>query len=186
MRRTKWNVLLLASALALTLLCAHAVAAPRHGEQNQPEQSAKKDQDQSVHVYRVTYKISELENGKTINARSYTLMARTRAVATAHVGSRVPMDLGGNKIQYQDIGVTVRCIVTNQEASVLVQTDVSMITLGGEEPVTSPGPPLPVERNLGLLDVTSVAMGKPVLVGSIDDVVSNHRYVIEVTVTKVM
>ena len=184
MRKTKWNVLLLTSALALTFLCAQATAVPRPGGQGQSEQATKKETVQSVNVYRVNYKISEREDGRTINARSYTLMAKTGSRASTHIGNRIPMDVGGKGLQYQDFGMNIDCIVTKQESNLLVETGVGMVTLGGKEPATSSITP-PVMRNLTLRDVTSAVIGKPALVGLIDDIASNRRYVIEVTVTKV-
>ena len=185
MYKAKWNVLMLSPVLALTFLCAQVVAAPRPGGQAQSEQATKKEEAQNVNVFRVTYKISELENGKTINSRSYTLMAKTGRRATSHVGSRIPIDAGGKSSQYYDLGVDISCIVTSHESHLLVETDAGMVTLGSKEPPPSSLSP-PVTRNLRLLDVTSVLIGKPTLVGSIDDVASNYRYVVEVTVTKVM
>jgi hypothetical protein len=57
MRKAKWNVLVLIPALALTLLCAQAAAAPRPRGQNHSEQTAKKEETQSVNVYRVTWRM---------------------------------------------------------------------------------------------------------------------------------
>jgi len=181
MRIAKWNVLILTPALALTFLCAQGTTAPRPGGQDRSEQAVKKEEAQNVNVYRVTYKISELENGKTINARSYTLMAKTNRRSMSRVGSRIPVNVGGKGFQVWSVGMGLDCTVTEREGDLLVHTDLDMNTIVHNEPTTS----FPVTRNLKLQDDTSVITGKPAFVGSIDDVYSNRRYVIEVTVTKV-
>jgi hypothetical protein len=111
-------------------------------------------------------------------------MAKTGRRASTRVGSRVPYTVGGNGFQYQDVGMKIDCTVGKQEGNLLVHTDISMNTIAEKERATSSQSP-PVFRHLSLADDTLVTAGKPAFVGSIDDVYSNRRYVIEVTVTKV-
>ncbi len=186
MLKTKLNVLLLACFLASPFLCAQAIAAPHAHNRSQSEQAPKKDKTDNANVYRVAYRISELENGKTINSRSYTLMAKTGSMANTRVGSRIPVDVGAKGIQYQDVGIYLYCTVREQDGKPIIRTIINVSTVADAEAATSPGPP-PIMRNLSLADDTAiVSEGKPTFVGSVDDVTSNRRYVVEVTVTKVM
>jgi hypothetical protein len=183
MRRTNWNVLILTTALALTFLGAQAAAAPQPGKQEQSRQSSSNEAYQSVTTYRVSYRVNELENGKTMNSRSYVLMAQPGKTMSLRIGSKVPYSPGGNTIQYQDVGVNIDCTIGEQGSSLLVHTILDMSTVAGRQTVTS-GTSNPVFGQLRLQDIAPATIGKPAFVGSLDDMASNRHYEIEVAVTK--
>lgn len=185
MQRTKWNVLILTSALALTFVGPRGAAATQPGKQEQSEQSSSKEAYQSVTTYRVSYRVNELENGKTMNSRSYVLMAEAGKTMRLRIGSKVPYSPGGNTIQYQDVGVNIDCTIIEQGRSLLVRTTLDMNTVAGRQTVAS-GTSNPVFGQLRLQDTAPATIGKPAFVGSLDDMASNRHYVIEVTVTKAM
>jgi hypothetical protein len=176
------NVLILIAALALTSLGVPVIAAAQPGEQPQNEQSAKKEAAADSTVYRVSYKVNEVENGKTINSRSYTLMAQPDKPARVRVGSRVPYGIGKG-FEFQNINMNIDCTLNKQEDSLIVDTRLEMDTLKGKETI-SEDRSIPVFGTLSLTDATTAVIGKPAFVGSFDDVASNRHYVIEVTVTK--
>jgi hypothetical protein len=179
MRRTKWEVLILTSALALTFLGVRAAAAPQLGKQE-----SQKETKQSITIYHVSYKVSEVENGKTINSRSYALMAQPGKTALIRVGNRVPYSIGNNsQYQFQDVSMNIDCTVNRQEGGMIVDTRLRMATLSGKKKISADAS-VPVLGTLSLTDSTTATLGKPALVGSIDDVASNRHYVIEVTVTE--
>ena len=181
MRKAKWNILVLTSALALTLLGAQAAASPQPVGQEQSEMSAKKEAPADFHIYRVSYKVNEVENGKTINSRSYTMTANMDSLAEARIGSRVPYSTGKD-IQYQDVGMNIDCTLREQEGKLQVHTVLDMTTVASKE--SNPSlPGQPVFGHMRLMDVTPATIGKPAFVGAIDDVASNRHYVIEVTIT---
>lgn len=181
MRKTKWNVLILTSALALAFVGARAAAAPQPARQEQSETSAKKDAPPDFNVYRVSYRVNEVEDGKTINSRSYTLMTQIGNRAGTRIGSQVPYSTGKD-IQYQDVGMNIDCNLSKQGGNLLVQTWLNMNTVAGKEMLPSGNQP--VFGKFQIQDITSATIGKPAFVGSIDDVASNRHYLIEVTVTK--
>jgi hypothetical protein len=184
MRKTKWNALILTSALALTFLGPQTNAMSQPGKQSQSGEQAKQKASQSVTIYRVSYKVNELENGKTINSRSYTLMAQPDKTARLRVGSRVPYASGkGSQFSFQDISMNIDCTLNKHEDSLIVDTRLSTNILKGKEKMSGDSS-IPVFGTLELTDATTATVGKPAFVGSIDDVGSNRRYVIEVTVTK--
>lgn len=185
-RRTMWNTLVLTAALALTFVGARATAAPQPGIQGQSEQASPKEASQSVSIYKVSYKVNEVENGKTTNSRSYVLMARPGKTMRLRIGSKVPYSTGGKEIgsiQYTDVGMNIDCTLDEQEPTLLVATALSLNTVTGSRPISS-DLSNPVFGQVSLQDTTQATLGKPAFVGSIDDVSSNRRYVIEVTVTK--
>jgi hypothetical protein len=183
MRKTKWNVLILPAALALTFLGAGTTAAPQPGKQEQTGNAAKEQANQSVNIYRVSYKVNESENGKTMNSRSYVLMAQPGKTMRVRIGSRVPYAAGQNVIQYQDVGVNIDCTIGEQAATLLVHTILDMNTVAGKETIAS-GISNPVFGQLRLQDTAPATIRKPAFVGSLDDMASNRHYEIEVTVTR--
>lgn len=182
MRKTTPNLLILFSALALTFLGTRVIAAARPGQQPQNEQAEKKQPAPNSTVYRVSYRVNELENGKTINSRSYALMARTDSTATVRLGSMVPY-WEGNSRQYRHVGMNISCDISMQQGSLLVHTKLDMEAFPGHDVGQSVGS-YPVIGSFQLENSTAATLGKPAFVGSADDVASNRHYVIEVTVTE--
>lgn len=179
MRKTKWKILILTSALALAFLRVQAAIAAGPAKQDQPHQAASNEKPQKVEVYRAHYKVDEVENGKTINSRSYTMTVNTGSSATIRIGSRVPYNTG-KSIYYQDIGMDINCYISNREGRIIVHTKISLMSLAEKQAGLS----TPVFRQFQFENSAVAILEKPLFVGSADDVASNRRYVIEVTVTK--
>ena len=176
-RRTMQSVLILTTLLILTLAGARASQAQQSGTQEQNEHATPE-----TGVYRVSYRVNEMEDGKTINSRSYTIMAKAGNRESAHIGSKIPVAFQG-KLDYHDVGMAFSCVVHPQQGSVGVHSEFNMNTVANGESASSPMSP-PVMRQFFLADDTLATLGKPAFVASIDDVASNRHYVIEVTVTK--
>lgn len=146
-----------------------------------------------VSVYRLDYVIHELDNGKRINERKYTLsIEATRGPAKdwghVRVGRRVPVAVAGTagapspQYTYMDVGVNLDCSLREDEGGLLLETTVEMssVVTGGELAV----PGAPVTRQARTNSVAVLTPGKPTLIGTLDDVDSTHSYQIEVTATK--
>lgn len=185
MATTKWIIFIMNSALALTFLGTRAAAAPKPVQQSQNEQAAKKDTATDSSMYRLKYTVNEVEDGKTVNSRSYTLIAKIHSVVTLRIGSRVPYGVAKDSIQYQDVGMNIDCDVSRKEGNLVLHTKAEMLSLSGKATERSfQATPNPVFGQFSLENDTIATLGKTELVGSADDVNSNRRYVIEVTVTK--
>ncbi|HKT13226.1 MAG TPA: hypothetical protein VJW77_15500 [Terriglobia bacterium] len=188
MRKATWNVLIMTSALALTFLGTPTAAAPQLGKQSQSGQETKENASQNVTIYRVNYKVSEVENGNTINSRSYTLMAQPGKNMSLRIGNRVPYTtatgVGGgvSSVQYWNVGMNIDTTIDGNGENLLVHTQMEMNSLAAKEPQSALEHP-PIFNELRLVDTTSATIGKPAFVGSLDDISSNRHYVIEVTVT---
>lgn len=186
MPKAKQTLIIVVSALVLNLLCARANAAPQQEQQKENEHTAEQEAARDLNNYRVKYKVDEVENGKTINSRSYTMMVKVGSTATVRIGNRVPYGVSKNAIQYQDVGMNIDCNISKREGSLVIHSKVAMISVVGKGAGTSfesyPSPN-PVFGQFELENNTLVTIGKPSFVGSADDVVSNRRYEIQVTVT---
>lgn len=131
-----------------------------------------------------------MENGKTINSRSYTLMAQPGKTMSLRIGNRVPYTSSNNtgkgfsvSLQYSSVGMNIDSTIDDRDGRLLIHTNLEMNTLASKVPQSALEHP-PIFNDLRLVDTTSATIGKPAFVGSLDDVASNRRYVIEVTVTK--
>ena len=192
MRRMMVRGLLLALLGTALPLTAMRVRAQEEGR----EKASTKVQDLKLaavrkpsNVYRVEYTIREVEGGKVLNSRKYMLMAEEQQWARTRVGSRVPYPTGTGEvrqIQYQDVGMSIDCRVREREDQFLLDTTVESSGVAASESSSlaiSTGSP--VFRRVNSTVTAAVTLGKSTIIGSMDDVTSNRRYEIEVTVTQV-
>ena len=145
-------------------------------------------------VFKVSYSIYELEDGKKVNERSYMLPVRTAGdnaprSSTLRVGTRVPITTKettqGSEFTYLDVGMDIECDVTEQSDKFIVFTglEINYIVTGpNAEPRALS---TPVLRLIKERSTTLVSPGKPTLVTSIDDINSKKRVQVEVTVTRI-
>ncbi len=136
-------------------------------------------------AYRLDYVIAEVENGKKVNTRTYTLMIDESGEANTHMGMRVPvqtekgvtyMDVGlriDAKLRPRQIGTDVLWLSTRFEVSSLA--DQSSYVSGA-------APPL---RNVEFSTATTLTPGKSVVLSAGDELTSQKRFELSVTVTKI-
>ena len=64
-------------------------------------------------VYKLSFTISEFEDGKRLNQRDYSMIGKANSSppASLKVGTRVPVPTDDSKMrfQYMDVGVEIRC-----------------------------------------------------------------------------
>jgi hypothetical protein len=168
-------------ALGLVFVGARAIAAPEPISRGQSAQAVKKEAAPDSRVYRVSYKVNEMEDGKIINSRSYELMARAGERESVNIGSRIPVAFQG-KLDYHNVGMALSCTIRLAGEKLVVHSEFNLNTIAVKEPAAVLPPP--VTRQFYLQDDPIATLGKPAFVGSIDDIASNRRYVLEVTVTE--
>lgn len=147
--------------------------------------------------YKVVFSVSELENGKKINSRSYAMLIRAEAapkftgMKNLRIGSRVPYSTStgtgtvSNNIQYQDVGMNIDCrLMPMGNGNVAVDTnwEYSTVADGQEAAHAVLGP---VFRQVRSRIDSVVPLDKPTVLAEMDDVASTRHYVFEVKVTKI-
>ena len=138
-------------------------------------------------TYKLDFVLSEIQDGKRVNARNYSALVRAGEWAKIRLGDRVPVSTGsgsGQSFQYLDVGTSIDARVTPEvEAGlpVSVTADVSSIVpeQQGEKY------PAPVVRQLRYSLDAVVPLGKATVISSADEVVGNRHLQIEVTAMKV-
>jgi hypothetical protein len=183
--KTPASILMLVPVLCLL---SAGLARGQEQEAKKPETKTASSQQQTkapVSIYRLDYRLSEWDNGKRVNSRSYTLFGKRESKAGVRTGNKVPIVVGAQSVQYQDVGISIDSYLDTQGDRLQIRTIMDVSSVAPGEGAGSAAADHPVFRSLRLDDITVVTPGKPTMVGSIDDVTSNRRYEIEVTATKV-
>src|SRR5215470_1937068 len=124
----------------LRLLLVVGLVSAIAGAQETPKRPIQK-------IYKVVFLIYEVEDGKKINERTYTLPVTSvdgsPRDTTMSVGSRVPIATAINTSdktvwQYIDIGLNIDCSVTEQEGKFIVRGGITLSNLALPEQGTDP------------------------------------------------
>ena len=140
-------------------------------------------------TYKLDYVFSELQDGKRINARSYTILLRATDKAVVKIGSRVPIVTGNTKegdtqIQYLDIGMNIDGRIGQElDSGIYLVTSVDVESLAPEQPGENRRGD-PVIRQVKYQTENTVPLGKLTLLGGADEVDGTRRLQIEVTAAK--
>ena len=173
--------------VALALFLTSVADLPRAAAQEPAKEV--EAQLKAIDLYKVEFTMNELENGKKLNSRTYSMLMRTEAIPkwtdTKHlrVGSRVPVSTGNNAVQYMDVGMDIECrLLPIGNSRIDVGTKLEYSTIEAEPAHEAQTPVIRQVRS----DVEAVVpMEKPIVLAELDDVASTHRYVFEVKVTKI-
>ncbi len=152
------------------------------------QESSSKPQPEAVErlntPYRLDYSINELENGKKINTRQYSMNLNSGDGNSLKIGTRVPVEAKAGEFQYIDVGTNIWSRIRDRENGLLleVRAEISNFAVPDQESrgVTS----MPLIRQLQINASTVALLSKPMIVGSVDDPNSKHQFQMEVTVTR--
>jgi hypothetical protein len=144
-------------------------------------------------IYKVVFVLYEVEDGKKINERTYTVPVTSvdgsPRESSITVGTRVPIvtgTTGDNTVfQYLDVGLKIDCNVSEQDNKFIVHGEVELSSLvlpdqGGDQRLSRQ----PVVRRIKQSFTTLVPPGRPTLVTTADDINSKKRMEVEVTATR--
>jgi len=150
--------------------------------------AAAQDKKPAPVFYKLEFSIFELQDGKRVNPHTFVMSLQDDdRNGSIRIGNRVPIAIttkeGATSYQYIDVGVSIGAQLRQTETGLLLRSNVDVSSFATpEQDIHSSNPIL---RNFRADAVTVVEMGKPTLLNSIDDVSSNKRMQIEVTVTKI-
>jgi hypothetical protein len=150
--------------------------------------------EETVDAYRLDVSFNELEDGKKLNTRHYSIDLTGGRPNDIKIGTRVPVvsatcnspsasaPSGGASEQYQylDVGTHLSAQLISHGNELHISGDISSLDMSaGTE--TRLGP---VVRQIKIEGSTALVLGKPILIGSADDPNSKRQFQLEVTVTK--
>jgi len=169
-------------AIAAMVLCLPLISTSTPAQQEKSKESGATEQ-KPVLIYRIDFNVREIEEGKQLNSRNYTMVLEEGSYGSFRVGNRVPVVLEKGP-QYLDVGMNIDCRPRGRGDAVALEIHVeSSSIVAQEQPQTATSNPVFRQQRSNVSPV--VTPGKPTLVASMDDVLSNRRYEIEVTATKV-
>ena len=183
-----WNNLQKSAICLVVISAALAVQAQESKPQPQPQLQPPTSK-APTSTYKLDYVFSEMQDGKRINARSYSALVRLSDRGSIRLGNRVPVvsasSKEGNQFQYLDIGVNIDCRVEQElDSGINLFTNVETSSLAPDQPGENrTGAPVIRQIRYSLDNV--VPLGKQTLLGSADEVDGTRRLQVEVTVTKV-
>jgi len=133
-----------------------------------------------VHAYRLDFSVNESEDGKKLNTRQYSLNLNADDANEIKIGTRVPVESGQGQFQYLDVGTSIWCRIGERPDGIAlaVRADISNFAIRDQESGH------PVIRQLKINASTLALLGKPMVIGSVDDPNSKRQFQLEVTVTK--
>lgn len=173
--------------ITLVLLAATAAFAQEKKEDNKP--AARNDFAWARSPYRLDFAIKELDDGKVVNSRSYSMVMqsaeeRGRSYGSVNGGSRVPITTTSKEGQptttYMNVGVNIDSqLYVLENGNLLLGANVEVSSLAGTQSMSNP-----ILRSIKSNTTSEVSAGKTTQVAVVDDPTSNHRFQIEVTATK--
>jgi 3D (Asp-Asp-Asp) domain-containing protein len=133
-------------------------------------------------AYRLDFSVNELEDGKRINTRQYSMYLNADDANEIKIGTRVPVEGKEGEFQYLDVGTSIWCRIEERDSSLplSVRAEISNFAM----PEQQAQQVRPVLRQLSIKASTVAQLGKPMVVGSVDDPNSKRQFQLEVTVTK--
>jgi type II secretory pathway component GspD/PulD (secretin) len=144
--------------------------------------------DKPKKVYRLTYTITDTDDGKPVGAQRVALIAAVSGgKTTLKQGRKVPivtgtMDKGASgqesQVQYEDVGLMIEASLDEHSAGLTLRTKVEQSSLADEKPGISVADP--VVHQMILEETSNLEQGKAVVLGSLDVPGSTHHQEVEV------
>ena len=187
------RTLLVAVLSFMIAACGCARTASAQEESKEPSTSKTAKAEDSVDAYRLDVSFNELEDGKKLNTRHYSINLTGGRPEDIKIGSRVPVvsatcssssasSPSGEQYQYLDLGTHLSAQLISHGNELHVSGDISSLdTSAGTETSARLSP---VIRQIRIEGSTALALGKPIIIGSADDPNSRRQFELEVTVAR--
>ena len=167
---------------ALLLMLAGLYAPP--GRAQESEKPARSTEKKSAETYRLDFVVNELEDSKKVNTRSYSVLLEGDNWSRLRIGTRVPIQQPSG-IVYIDVGLSLDCRLHDGDRGPSLEVTLEMNSFAIPEQGAEAHPNTPPLRNFRTQTTSALALGKPTVVTSADDMASKRRFQVEVTATKV-
>jgi hypothetical protein len=153
--------------------------------QDSSASKAATEAEKTVNAYRLDFSVNEIEDGKKINARQYSMNLNAEDGNEIKIGTRVPVEAKQGEFQYLDVGTNIWCRIGERAngLALSVRAEISNFAMP-PTPDQQEHANRPVLRQLSIKASTVAQLGKPMVVGSVDDPNSKRQFQLEVTVTK--
>jgi 3D (Asp-Asp-Asp) domain-containing protein len=132
-------------------------------------------------AYRLDFSVNEMENGKKINTRQYSMNLNAGDSNSIKIGTRVPVETKQGEFTYLDVGTNIWSRIRELEngLGLEVRAEISNFAMNNQENNLRP-----LLRQMQINGSTLATVGKPLVIGSVDDPNSKRQFQLEVTATK--
>ena len=137
-----------------------------------------------VHAYRLDFSVNELEDGKKINTRQYSLNLNADDANEIKIGTRVPIESKQGEFQYLDVGTNIWCRIGERSGRHPAERTRRDQQFRHSRAAGRPRRPVLYYGNSRSTPALWLCLGKPMVVGSVDDPNSKRQFQLEVTVSK--
>lgn len=146
------------------------------------------DMDKTKKIYRLTYTMTEKDNGKTIGVQRYSIVVASGSKTNFKQGSRVPINIGSTNsasennntdVTYLDIGQEIEASLDGYLDGARLRTKVVLSSIAEDKPLVGSQNP-PVVRQTTLEGTSTLVQGKPLVLGSLDVPGSTRHQEVEV------
>lgn len=150
-------------------------------------QKALADLDRPRKLYRLTYTINEVDNGKAVSTQHFSLIVASGEKTDLKQGTRVPIVTGtsdagsspqSSQVQYLDVGMNIQATVDGTQDGARLHTKVEVSGLADER--SGVGTQDPVIHQTMLEGSSLLTQGKPLVLGSLDIPGSTRHREVEV------
>ncbi len=137
-----------------------------------------------VDAYHLDFSLDELQNGKKINSRQYSMnVSNDSSPKTLKIGTRVPVESENGKFDYMDVGTSITAQMVSWQTPLGIDIYVDISNFANPDEVLH-GNGRPILRQMRISGRMPVVLGKPMVVGSVEDPNSDHQFQLEVTIAK--
>ena len=154
--------------------------AMRAWTQDSNVQPSAEKRESAIHL---EFSVNELEDGKKINVRHYSMNLTAGSSKDLKIGTRVPVEAEQGKFQYLDIGTSIHARIYGKEDAPLLDVQAEVTNLAVADQGGHGGQP--IVRQMIISGSTILIYDKPMVVGAVDDPNSKRQYQLEVTATKI-
>jgi hypothetical protein len=171
--------------VSAVLLAAFLCGAQPFAAAQDANPAAQQSEPRPTVAYRLDFSINELENGKKLNTRHYSLNLASSAPPNQDlkIGTRIPVQSEQGKFQYLDIGTNISAQLITWQKPIAVYVNAEISSFPPSNQGTASGPP-PLIRQMRIVASTVVIPDKPVIIGSVDDPDSKRQFQLEMLATK--
>jgi hypothetical protein len=177
-------VLIYGTSLAHAQQEAGTTDASRSPKRTAEESNPKPNQHKPIQPYRLDFSVNELENGKKINSRHYSMDLTAGSANEVKIGTRVPVTTGPSQFQYIDVGTNIWANLREDgdDLQLEIRSDVSNLDMSPAHDHDALS--APIVRQIKINGSTLLITGKPIIIGTMDDPNSNREFQLEVIATK--
>jgi type II secretory pathway component GspD/PulD (secretin) len=146
------------------------------------------DLDRNKKIYRLTYTITDIDNGKRAAPQHFSMIVASGSKTDLKQGSKVPLVIGtytengpasqNSQVQYQDVGLEIEASLNAYLDGVRLGTKIAESSVAEEK--SGVGAQDPIFRQTTFEGTATLVPGKPLVLGSLDIPGTTRRQEVEV------